>query len=256
MRRISLQNEPAAVQTWDSCIYTAQDEKVFLQDHLHPAMQAHQLDDTEVYVWDHNKERALERTLAIVDSATLPMVTGVALHWYSGDHFDALRMIKERYPHLKLLFSEACIEYKSYGTNDHLANARRYAHDLIGNLNAGIQLFHDWNIVLDETGGPNHANNFCDAPIMYDRQSQTLTKRLSYEYLGHFSRAIVPGSIRLGSSKCSEAIDMTAFKRPDGQIAVVILNKTDADLDLWIRLQGELIPLHLQGDSIATAMIY
>lgn len=34
VNRISLQNEPAAVQTWDSCIYSAEQEKTFLRDFL------------------------------------------------------------------------------------------------------------------------------------------------------------------------------------------------------------------------------
>jgi len=255
VRILSIQNEPAAVQTWDSCIYTAQEEKVFLRDHLYPAMQEHGLADVEIYIWDHNKERALERAQAILDAQTGPMVAGVAIHWYSGDHFDALRMIRERYPALKLLFSEGAVEYRHHAVNDHLANARQYAHDLIGNLNAGLQCFLDWNILLDETGGPNHVSNFCDAPLMYDRGEKTLTKVLTYAYIAHFSRAIVPGSVRLGSSKFTEEIDATAFRRPDGRIAVVLLNRTAKAMKVWIRMQGRLLPVELPGDSIATGMI-
>lgn len=255
VKRLSVQNEPAATQTWDSCLYDAQEEKRFLRDFLHPALRRHDLEDVELYIWDHNKERALERTLAVLDKDTAPLVAGVALHWYSGDHFDALRMIRERYPHLKLLFSEACIEYSRQEAGEHLANARRYAHNLIGDLNEGVQFFHDWNILLDETGGPNHAGNFCDAPIHYDREKRTLEKRLSYEYLGHFTRAIVPGSVRIGSSKFSPDVEATAFRRPDGTIAAVLLNRAARGLNLWLRVQGELIPLQLPGDSIATAIL-
>lgn len=255
VKRLSLQNEPAAVQTWDSCIFSAEEEKVFLRDHLHPALGKHGIKDLEIYIWDHNKERALERTMGTVDETTESMVTGVALHWYSGDHFEALRMIRERYPKLKLLFSEACIEYRSYGVNDHLQNARHYAHDLIGNLNEGVRLFHDWNILLDETGGPNHAGNFCDAPLMYDRKAKTLEKRLSYHYLGHFSRFILPGSVRVGTSKYTEDLDVTAFKRPDGRIAVVILNKGKGPLKVWLRVKGQLIPVEIPGNGIGTGLL-
>lgn len=255
VRKLSVQNEPAAVQTWDSCIFTAQEEKAFLQSHLYPALQKSGLGDVEIYIWDHNKERALERTMLVMDEKTAPMVTGVALHWYSGDHFDALRMLRERYPKLKLLFSEACIEYRSYGINDHLVNARRYAHDLIGNLNAGVESFFDWNILLEATGGPNHAGNFCDAPFMYDVKTGKLEKRLSYHYLGHFSRAIVPGSVRMGSSKFCDEVDVTTFLRPDGRIAAVLLNRTAEPIKAWLRVQGQLIPVELPGDSIATARI-
>lgn len=54
------------------------------------------------------------------------------------------------------------------GAEDNLANAQKYAHDIIGNLNEGMSVFLDWNLVLDELGGPNHVKNFCDAPYLFD----------------------------------------------------------------------------------------
>ena len=93
------------------------------------------------------------------------MIDGFAFHWYSGDHFDAVRLVREQYPDKRLIFTEGCIEY-SFRDKDQLKNAQIYAHDMIGNFNAGMNLFFDWNIVLDEKGGPNHVSNLCDAPIM------------------------------------------------------------------------------------------
>ena len=107
---LTLQNEPKAVQTWDSCVYTAQEEKEFLFTDMIPALMAHGLNDIAIYIWDHNKERAYEWAQTILDGAVNPMVAGVAFHWYSGDHFEALRMIYDRFPNQKLLLSEACIE--------------------------------------------------------------------------------------------------------------------------------------------------
>ena len=62
VKRISLQNEPHAVQTWDSCIYTAQEEKEFLRDYMWPALQEHSLGVIEIFIWDHNKERVNEES--------------------------------------------------------------------------------------------------------------------------------------------------------------------------------------------------
>ena len=92
---LTLQNEPKAVQTWDSCIYTAQEEKVFLRDYVWPSLAEHNLTDIGIYIWDHNKERAFEWAETIIDAETDHMVAGIAFHWYSGDHFEALRMIRE-----------------------------------------------------------------------------------------------------------------------------------------------------------------
>ena len=131
--KMTMQNEPKAVQPWDSCIYTEQEERDFIKDYLHPALVEHHLDDIELYIWDHNKERALEWAEAIFTGETADMVAGLAFHWYSGDHFEALQMIKKRFPDKKLLLSEACIEYSKFAANDYLKNAQKYAHDMIGN---------------------------------------------------------------------------------------------------------------------------
>lgn len=111
IRRMSIQNEPKAVQTWDSCIYSPEEERDFLKDHLHPALVRHGLENVEVFIWDHNKERLYERACVILDKETAPMVAGLAFHWYSGDHFEALELVRKRFPDKKLILSEACIEY-------------------------------------------------------------------------------------------------------------------------------------------------
>ena len=118
--RLTVQNEPKAVQPWDSCIYTAQEEKAFITDYLWPEMVKQGLDDIKLYIWDHNKERAFEWAEDIFDETTAKMIDGLAFHWYSGDHFEALRMIRERFPDKKLLLSEACIEYSKFSAKDYL----------------------------------------------------------------------------------------------------------------------------------------
>ncbi|MDF2539616.1 MAG: glucosylceramidase [Herbinix sp.] len=255
VKRISIQNEPAAVQRWDSCIYSAQEEKEFLRDYLYPALQQHSLTDLEIYIWDHNKERAVERALTIIDQDTDYMISGIAFHWYSGDHFEALSMLRERFPGKKLIFSEGCVEYSKFSSGNQLANARMYGHDIIGDLNGGAQAFIAWTILFNSEGGPNHVNNLCEAPIMYDLESKTMEKKLCYTYIGHFSKYIVPGSIRIGMSKFTDKLDVTAFERPDGTLAVVIMNRTDEEMTVYLRLQQELLELNVPRDSIGTALL-
>merc|ERR550514_1203125 len=40
-----------------------------------------------------------------------------------------------------------------------------YAHDIMGDLNAGAAAWTDWNLLLDGKGGPNHLGNPCDAAM-------------------------------------------------------------------------------------------
>lgn len=251
---LTLQNEPKAVQTWDSCIYTAQEEKEFLRDFVWPSLAAHGMADIQIYIWDHNKERALEWAETIIDEETNPMIAGLAFHWYSGDHFEALQMIRERFPGKKLLLSEACIEFSKYSAAEHLKNAQKYAHDIIGDLNAGMSTFLDWNLVLNEQGGPNRVGNFCDAPFLFDTSTGELSERELQAYLWHFSHFLVPGAVRIGLSRYTEAIEATAFQAGK-QITVVLLNRTAQPLDLFLRLQDTCAPLTLAPQSIATGVI-
>lgn len=255
VKRMSLQNEPKAAQTWDSCVYTAQQEKEFLRDYMWPALQEHDLTDIEVFIWDHNKERAYERACEIIDETMAHMVTGIAFHWYSGDHFEALQMIRERFPDKKLILSEACIEYSKFASDDYLKNAQKYAHDMIGNMNHGMNAFYDWNVVLDEVGGPNHVGNFCDAPFLYDTKKNELIRRNTADYLWHFTHFIKTGAVRIGMSRYTDELEATAFLNPDHQIIVVLLNRKAHDIKVSVRLGDKMAEVLVKPNSIVTAVV-
>ena len=252
---LSVQNEPNANQTWDSCLFSAQEEKVFLRDYLAPALQNEGLADVGVYIWDHNKERMFDRALAIIDAETDPLIEGIAFHWYSGDHFDALKLVNQVFPNKKLLFSEGCIEYSRFDADNQLQSAQLYAHDMIGNFNGGMSTFIDWNIILDQNGGPNHAHNYCEAPIMCHTDRGTFQRRLSFYYIEHFSRYIKPGAVRIGTTQFTSRLEITAFRNPDDSLVLVILNQEDDSIDSFVRLDHQLLSVSLPQNSISTIVI-
>ena len=251
---LTLQNEPKAVQTWDSCIWTAAEERDYLRDYLHPALERHGLEEVKLYIWDHNKERAFEWAQTILDARTRPLIDGVALHWYSGDHFEALRMIRERFPEQHLITSEACIEFCVYGTGTTLFNAQKYAHDIIGNCNEGLDLFFDWNLLLNEEGGPNHVGNFCDAPFLYHRDTKTLTESPILAYLQHIAAAARPGAVRIGFTRYTDKLEVTAFHE-DNTVRCVLLNRTDETLPAYLRIGDTCAAVVCPPQSIATAEV-
>lgn len=183
------------------------------------------------------------------------MVMGLAFHWYSGDHFEALELVKRRFPDKKLILSEACIEYSIYDSEDYLTNAQKYAHDIIGNLNAGMNAFYDWNLILDEKGGPNHVQNLCDAPYLYDMEKKELMERNTLAYIWHFSHFIMPGAVRIGFTRYASAIDMTAFRNPDGKVVCVILNAQEKELWAYLRIGQETVRISVLPKSITTFMM-
>ena len=250
---LSLQNEPKAVQTWDSCVYTAAEEREMLREHLAPELRRQGLDDVDILIWDHNKERALDRALEVMsDGEMRKIVAGVAVHWYSGDHFEALHMVRGLFPEKRLVFSEGCVEYSKFGQADELRSARMYAREIIGDLNAGVDAFIHWSLVFDPTGGPNHVNNLCEAVVFCDWENRKLTYTLPYFYIGHFSRFIRPGARRIGFSRYSDALDVTAFLNPDGERVAVVLNKTARAVAFVLREGVNTCRVVIPGDAIMT----
>lgn len=252
--KLTVQNESKAVQEWDSCVYTAEEQAEFIRDYLYPRMRTEGIDDIGIYVWDHNKERVLDWAKVCFEGKTRDCVEGIAFHWYSGDHFDALRIVRDLYPDKKLAMSEACIEFSKFDSEDVLTNARRYAHEIIGDINCGMNLFMDWNVILDEEGGPNHAKNFCDSPYRFDKRSKTLIETPIRGYLWHFSHFIRPGSVRIGVSTYTDEFEVTAVKSGE-DIVTVILNRTDEDKPAYIRMGEEVFETHIPAGSISTLTI-
>ena len=253
---LSVQNEPKASQVWDSCLFTGREEAEFIRKHLYPALKSHGLERIGLLVWDHNKERAYERACeSICDPEMERLIAGVAVHWYSGDHFEALQMIRDRFPDKRIVFSEACVEYGVFGQDDRqLRNAQMYAHEIIGSMDHGLNAFLDWNLLLDERGGPNHVGNFCDAPVMYDTRAGVLRRNLSFDYIGHFSRFIRPGAVRVALSRFTDRLEAVAARDPDGSIRAVVLNRTGEDIPFCLRMNGRVWPTEQPKESIATCV--
>ena len=225
--RITVQNEPQALQKWESCLFSARQEREFLHGSLKPALRDAGLGHVKTLIWDHNKESALDRAVEIMgDPSYAGDVDGVAFHWYSGDHFEALRVVRDFIgPDKELIFSEGCDSFSAGDPERELPHAEHYAHEIIGDLEAGANGIVDWNILLDTQGGPNHVGNFCDAPIMHDYASGYTNVRLPFHYLGHFSRFIQPGAVRMLSTRYTTDLETTAFANPDGTHALVVLNR-------------------------------
>lgn len=246
---ISVQNEPKATQCWDSCVYTAEEEKDFVKNYLGKKMQDI---GVKILFWDHNKERVIERAKVMLsDKDAAKYIYGIGVHWYSGDHFEQLDMFNKLYPDKDIVFSEGCYEY-SLGKADTVKIGEKYAHDMIGNFNNGCNIFCDWNLVLDEKGGPNHVKNFCDAPVMGDTQTDTVHIHDSYYYIGHMSKFVKKGAKRIGSSKYTRELETVSFKNPDGSIVSVVLNMTDNDKDFFFCVDGEMVKAKSEAHSIAT----
>jgi glucosylceramidase len=126
---------------------------------------------------------------------------------------------------------------------------------MINDFNAGAVGWTDWNILLDEMGGPNHVKNFCFAPIHGDTHTVQLTYTNSYYYIGHFSKFIHPGAKRIVSSSNRTDLLTTAFKNEDGKVIVVVMNKGDKKIPIVYGLEVKPPRSRVCPHSIATLVL-
>lgn len=258
---VSVQNEPLATQTWDSCIYTAEEERDFVKNHLGPVLkESHP--DKKIIVWDHNRDVLVERgAVVLADKDASQYVWGVGNHWYVSEAFENLTALHNMYPDKHILFTEGCVELTTTSENavhngylGSWSNGERYGRNIIGDFNNWSRGFIDWNLVLNEIGGPNHVYNYCEAPIMYDRNTKKLIYNNSYYYIGHFSKYIKPGAKRLEISVTREDVHAVAFRNPDGCIVVVAQNEGFI-AELALMVDGEGLNVNLPDSSITTFII-
>lgn len=249
---VTVQNEAKATQTWDSCVYTAEEERDFVRDFLGPKLARL---GVKIFFWDHNKERVYDRAKVMLsDQEAAQYIEGIAVHWYSGGHFEQLQIFHELYPDKKIIFSEGCFGVQDI-EKDAWFEGEGYAYEIINDMKNHCTAFCDWNMLLNLQGGPNHVENFCDAPVMADTENDQVFFRPSYYYLGHFSKFIRPGAVRIGSSSAFAHLSSCAFKNPDGTLVLVVLNPTLERVNIKIRLHDQLAPVVAEPHSIATYLI-
>ena len=251
---LTVQNEPMATQTWESCKYTAIETAEFVKEYLYPALKAAKL-DTKIFIWDHNKEHIVDWADDIhkVDGAA-ERIEGLAFHWYSGDHFDALRMAHELNPEKWIIETEFCVVFDKDPQKD-WESALKYAHDMIGNFNNYTSAITDWNMLLDENGGPFHDRRVgCEAMLHYNPETDELRTTRLYNAMAHFSKYINRNAVRIGVSSFDRNIYLTAFENPDNTITAVILNYGKAK-QCTVRINNYAAKIDLDDQSITTVIL-
>lgn len=287
---VTVQNEPLAGQQWESCIYTAQEECTFVRDYLGPQLAAAGLGSVKVLMWDHNRDGMLERAChAYCDPEVAKYVWGMAYHWYGDARFEAwpdrypvpfedrqqaatpvpeirsrlclenVRRVAELRPDKHILQTESCQELGNRSLKSCLNDwklAERYAMNIIADLNSGCEGWIDWNLCLDQNGGPNHAGNNCVAPIICDTQTGEVLQQPCYWYIGHFSRFIKPGAHRAICASSRDVLEATSFLNPDGSLIVVVMNQSSDLVDFTLKV-GEAggVPCDAPPRSITTYVV-
>jgi glucosylceramidase len=282
---ITPENEPMGNDAhWDSMIFTPEQMLAFIKNNLGPIFEKDKI-NSKILIYDQNRDE-VERWTGIIlnDPESAKYIWGTAVHWYSSTiswYPEVLNRIHEKFPDKQIIHTEGCVDndlpawqddswYWSKDATDwgyewasekdkplHPAYkpVARYAGDIIGGLNSWFAGWIDWNIVLDDKGGPNHANNWAVAPVIVKPETGEVYYTPLYYVMCHFSKFIRPGAYRIGVASEVHELMVTAFLNPDKSIAVEIYNPADKFFKYIIKLEEKTIQYNIPGNSLQTVII-
>jgi glucosylceramidase len=90
---------------------------------------------------------------------------------------------------------------------------------------------------------------------MVDTQNDTFEVKLTFDYIGHFSKYIRKGAKRIAFSKYTNQLEMTAFKNQDGSIVLVMLNCREEDIPVMVDVGDKIFQTVIASNTIVTAVI-
>ena len=258
---LSVQNEPEAVQRWESCIYTAEEEAEFIRDYLHPALVRNGMENVKIILWDHNRDVIVRRVMSsFALKGVRELVWGIGYHWYCGTQSENLSVVHALAPDKALFLTECCAEIahdSTTGKQSYMGrweHGERYGRHIINDFNNYSEGWIDWNLCLDTKGGPTYVGNYCEAPIMVDVENGQLNFMSSYYYIAHFTKFIDAGATRLYCGNDAEQLYSVAFENPDGHKVTVIENTSSRRRAVTLTVDGKGVKFTMRPHSIMTIL--
>lgn len=283
---VTVENEPLGNDSnWESMHYTPHEMTEFVKNHLGPRLKSEGR-NVKILGFDQNRDEQLKIWVDVMfgDEIAGDYFDGTAVHWYAStfEYFpEALQYVVNKAPGKHLINTEACVDaqvpwwkddawYWSEEATDwgwtwapedqkylhpKYVPVYRYARDIIGCLNNGVDGWVDWNMVLDRQGGPNWAKNWCVAPVIVDPDKDEIYFTPLYYTLAHFSRFIRPGAVRIGFTNTGDSLMVTAARNPDGSIAVIVFNPEEAAKGVHLTLHEKSVEFAINGKALQTILI-
>ena len=172
-------------------------------------------------------------------------------------------VVKRAHPNLPFHFTEGGPRlYDNYAT-DHT----KWATVMIEALCHGCRSFCGWNLMLDETGGPNIGPFFCGGLVTLNSVTGDLTYSGQYHAFRHLSKVICRGAevydcVIAGEGDCYSSYPKRAMplhavlaKNTDGSRVLVVANGDKAKRQIQCDFGGEKYYFELLPDSVSTVVI-
>jgi glucosylceramidase len=120
-------------------------------------------------------------------------------------------------------------------------------------INAGVNAYSAWNMVLDTQGQNLDVERPWpqNALLTVDRASKQLTATPAYYVFRHLSYFVDPGATRVQVSGSNDAL---AFVNPDGSIATIIHNGGGQASQMTLGVDGSTLQFQVPARGWATVL--
>lgn len=244
---ITPQNEPLHPGNNPSMYMTAGQQTDFIKNHLGPAFKNANI-STKIIVYDHNCDKPEYPITVMNDAAAKSFVAGAAFHLYAGN-VSALSTVHNAHPDKGVYFTEQWTGAQSSFEEDlkwHSENV------LIGSLRNWSKTVLEWNLASNSSYGPHTPGGCtqCKGTITVNSNT-SFTKNVSYYIIGHASKFVPSGSVRIESSDV-EKLASVAFKTPAGKKVLIVTNSGTTSELFNIKYNGKWVTSSLDAGSVGT----
>jgi glucosylceramidase len=247
---ITIQNEPQHVTSgMPSMGMSASEQALFIRDHLGPAFASQGI-TTKILAWDHNWDNTDFATIVLGDPGASPYVAGTAWHAYGGQ-VSAQTTIHNAFPDKDIYFTEISSGDWAVKFGDNLT--WNYRNIFIGATTNWAKTALLWNLALDENNGPTigGAAN-CRGVVTISSTTGEITLNQEYYAIGHSSKFVQPGAVRINSTTWPGSLDTVAYLNPDGSETVLAANSGHLPRTFDLVRQGEYFTYTIPPQSVAT----
>ncbi len=244
---ITPQNEPLHPGNNPSMYMTAGQQTEFIKNHLGPAFKNANI-STKIIVYDHNCDKPEYPITVMNDAAAKSFVAGAAFHLYAGN-ISALSTVHNAHPDKGVYFTEQWTGAQSSFEEDlkwHSENV------LIGSLRNWSKTVLEWNLASNSSYGPHTPGGCtqCKGAITVN-SSTSFTKNVSYYIIGHASKFVPSGSVRIESPAVEKLVSV-AFKTPAGKKVLIVTNSGTTSELFNIKYNGKWVTSSLDAGSVGT----
>jgi glucosylceramidase len=255
---VAVQNEPYMLTDYPSCRWEPKQYQTFVRDHLGPTLRQRQ-SPAKVMLGTFNQPDNEKHAMAVLnDPAARPFVGILGLQW---DGLPIATAARKAVPSLPIWHTETdCGNHHWERGFDPEKPQNDWAYALLTwrkmqrYLSGGAELYSLWNIVLDETGKSIDAKRPWpqNSPVVVDRARRTTVYTPMYYAFAHFSRYAGAGSVLLDGKGSPDVI---AFRRPDGKLAVVMVNAEADERTLRVKVGAKAYDAELPARSFGTMVV-